>query len=135
MRNPHLLTITAIICSINSCDRPECKNTNPIFEKYPPIAKEYKIELANQLNQIPQDKLSFWINGRDTVDHKLLIRIYVQGNGLCAKMMMDFSQGKNHRGFTAQGYNGAQMIGLKYRIDTTNGNCNFIFEDVDHIID
>ena len=44
LKKPSLILVLLLICLI-SCDRPECKNENPIFEAYEPNSKKYKDEL------------------------------------------------------------------------------------------
>lgn len=47
--------------SLISCDRPKCKNKNPVFETNEPNSKKYKDELVNQLNRINQSELTYWL--------------------------------------------------------------------------
>ncbi len=49
--------LVSLFCFI-SCDRPECKNENPIFKTNEPNSKKYKDELVNQLNGIDQSELT-----------------------------------------------------------------------------
>jgi hypothetical protein len=58
-----ILTIFGLLIFMTGCDRPECKNTNAIFDKFSPDTKEYKDELVKQLATVDKSKLTFWIDG------------------------------------------------------------------------
>lgn len=58
MRTLLLLFITTLLLS---CDRPECKNQNTVFERYGDDTKEYKAELIKKLNEHPK-YLTYWID-------------------------------------------------------------------------
>ena len=49
-----ILTMLGVVIFMTGCDRPGCKNTNPIFDKYSPQTKEYKDELV--IYKIDTDK-------------------------------------------------------------------------------
>ena len=55
-----LSSLFFVLCFI-SCDRPACKNTNPIFDDYKPVSREYKLELMKQLSIVDQSKLRYWL--------------------------------------------------------------------------
>ncbi|MBK6963176.1 MAG: hypothetical protein IPH20_04360 [Bacteroidales bacterium] len=54
--------LTVLAVAFIACDRPECKNTNQIFDNYSPESNEYKTELAKQLDRIDNSKLTYWFN-------------------------------------------------------------------------
>ena len=127
-----------------SCDRPECKNHDPVFTEFSPDANEYKAELISQINSADARKLTYWIDKFTTNDSQYYLVVYVQGEKICAKAMLDITDSERFKpskiavtkrrkgGF---GYHGAELSGLKYRIDSTGNNYNFVFESVDHVID
>ncbi|UPT70654.1 MAG: hypothetical protein M0D53_16560 [Flavobacterium sp. JAD_PAG50586_2] len=51
-----------LLSSFVSCDRPDCKNNNPIFDKYLTNENEYKAELAKQLSRTNKSELTFWMD-------------------------------------------------------------------------
>lgn len=134
---PVLITLLLL-----SCDRPECKNTNPIFDRYDDSTKEYKAELINQLNAQPK-YLTYWIDMFTENKNRYYMRIHVQGQNLCAKMNLDITESErfpHHKKTIAKpeggyGYCGAELRGLVYHIDSSNGNYNFIFDDVVWVVD
>jgi len=42
-----------------SCDRPQCNNNNPVFNDHLPTSNKYKVELADQINEIGPENLSY----------------------------------------------------------------------------
>jgi hypothetical protein len=120
-----------------SCDRPECTNTNPVFDKYAAETNEYKAELIRQLNA-RTGKADFWIDKYSKQDSTEYMSIFVQANGLCAKGILDITntlQLKQYKKVKGMSYSGAGLSGLKFRIDSLHGDYNFIFESVGSIID
>jgi hypothetical protein len=134
-----MLVFVSLVFLLAACDRPECTNTNPVFDRYTPASKEYKAELVLQMKKVNAGKLSYWIDKYQHQEGKDYMTIHVQGDGLCAQAIMDitndgerFSQFKAVRG---GGYHGAELRGLKFRIDSSGGEYNFVFESLNWIID
>lgn len=129
--------IAIFLTLVISCNKPNCKNTNPIFEKFLPESDEYKHELANQIKVIGFENLNYWFDKYSKKNNQESIEIYVQGDSLCAKAILevkDWSKLKNLRK-EVNGYNGAKLIGLRMRIESVGIKTNFIFEDIDNIED
>lgn len=121
---------------------PHCKNTNPVFDKYPIASKEYKAELVRQLNRQAPGKTRFWIDNYIEENGRKYMGMFVQGEGLCAKGILDITDStaggfriKHYKDIKGGGFSGAELDGLNYRIDSSTGNYNFVLTDVAHIID
>ena len=117
---------------------PQCTNKNAVFDKYPPKAREYKAELVKQINAADKNKLRFWINHYLKTDTTEYMLVDIQAPGLCAKGIFDIRNSQSLEQYKSVGgmsYGGAELSGLKYRIDSTNGTYHFIFDDVAWIID
>ena len=135
--------ITCILFSVfYSCDRPEYVCRNPVFNEFPPEAREYKAELVKQLQINGAGNISYWAGKYMGKEGKAYMTVCMQGGGLCDKGILDISDTtgggiklKSYRRVKGRGYSGAGLSGLKYRIDSTNGSYNFVFEAVDGIID
>ena len=56
-----LILLLSVLLVVSCYDRPDCTNTNEIFNKYSPNIKEYKDELVNQLRLVDNTKLKYWI--------------------------------------------------------------------------
>jgi len=123
---------------ITSCDRPECKSNDPVFDKYTPETKEYKVELIRHLNAAGYSNVNYWIDKYIAVDGVEYMSVFIQGRGLCAKAILNISNGtglEQYKKVKGGGYSGAGLRRLRYRIDSADGNYNFIFEQVDGIVD
>ena len=133
--------MTCFICLLIACDRPECENTNPVLAKFSPYANEYKAELIQQLNTTDRKKVTYWIKRFVPHDNRLYLQVYVQTEGLCAEAVLDitdsdrFKSKKEIQRPGGYGYCGAELIGLKYRIDSSANGYNFIFESVEKVVD
>lgn len=133
------LTTFALLTFIASCDRPECENTNLIFEKYSPELKEYKDELVNQLAKVDRSKLTYWIDSYQEDKNSKYIYSHIQGDGLCAKIVLEiYDSEKGIKGIIknkGKGYQGAELENLKFDIRQDSTSTNFIFQEIDGIID
>lgn len=121
-----------------SCDRPECRNTNPVFDRHPFHSLEYKAELARVITNKGERNLTYWLAYYYHQDNKDYATIYVQGVNVCAIMLMDITHGegwKNFKEAQGAGYNGAQLINLHYRIEQNGLQTDFVFEKMRMILD
>lgn len=133
-----LLTIAFTLVFITSCDRPVCKNTNTVFDRFSPETKEYKDELVKQLKQVDNSKLSYWLDKYQETDTQELLYISIQGDGLCAKGVVTVKQWNKIEGIKrtkGKGYIGAKLKNLKLDIYQDSANTELIYKDVDRIID
>ena len=48
MRKIHLIVFCSLVLLVQSCDRPQCRNTDAVFDKFKPTQKEYKAELVKK---------------------------------------------------------------------------------------
>jgi hypothetical protein len=136
------LTFLPTICALlllTGCDRPACNNKNPVFDQYSPDSKEYKDELVKQLGTVDQSKLTFWMDWYEEKNKRVFIHTYVQGDGLCARMVLsvkDSDEGiegliKNK----GLGYRGAGLEDLKFHIRQDSAQTEFVFNEISGILD
>ncbi len=121
-----------------SCSRPDCKNTNEIFERSAPDKEEYKKELASEMQRIGVNNLRYWIDKPVNVGGKQLIEVYIQGQGLCAKGQLfieDSAKLPGRGNYGAGGYRGAEMKEVDIEINKDSAGTNFILQQVGRIID
>ena len=134
-----ILTIFGLLIIVTGCDRPVCKNTNPIFDKQSPEAKEYKDELVKQLNQVDKSKLTYWIDEYQKDNNSEHLLAHIQGDGLCAKIFLTINESqKGIEGFIENkggGYRGAGLENLKFDIIQDSTKTEFVFQEVTDIID
>ena len=120
------------------CDRPECKNLNPIFDTCSPESFEYKKELAKQLNLVDKSKLTFWLKEyrEEKGNEELLFN--VQGDGLCAVIVMkveNWNKMELVRQKKGVSFRGALFQNLKFEVRQNESDISFIYRDLDRIID
>ncbi len=134
-------TYTLLLISLNcliSCDRPKCKNENPIFETNEPNSKKYKDELVNQLNRIDQSELTYWLQKYDDQNGKESLYFNIQGDGLCAILHLtvnDWNKLENVRDRKGVGRRGAEFTNLKFKIKQDSMSTTFSYVTYDRLID
>ena len=132
-------TFIIIIILFASCNKPECKNNNPTFDKYVPEAPEYKTELVKQIDNIGKDNIKYWIIGYSEKEGKEFMTIWMQNGSLCAKATLDITGNETdlsqYRKVKGASYSGAELSGLHYTIKKDSTGYNFVFDAVDNIID
>ncbi|RYZ52481.1 MAG: hypothetical protein EOP49_09385 [Sphingobacteriales bacterium] len=135
MRYPRLFTILACLGWLQSCDRPECRNTNPIFTQFAPETKEYKTELAKRLRAENPEHLRYWFDKEIPGKAVETYELFVQGDSLCAKIIVDNKSDKTGLGKIG-GYSGAELKGAVIRENEDNpSEPFFILEQVTEVID
>ena len=131
------ISVLLLLCLI-SCDRPECKNENPIFEVYEPNSKKYKDELVNQLNRIDKSKLTYWLQKYDEQNGKETLYFNIQGDGLCAILHLtikNWNKLEDVREKKGVGRRGAEFTNLKFQINQDSISTDFIYVTYDRLID
>ena len=56
-----LLSSILIAILLFSCNMPDCKSSNPVFDTAAINSKAYNMELVSQLQNIDEDNLRYWI--------------------------------------------------------------------------
>lgn len=133
-----LLSFLVITTFLMACDRPECKNTNPMFDNHAPDSREYKAELVKQLELVDHSKLTYWFNKYQESNGQQQLLFNVQGKGLCAVIVLNAEEGDKLeplRKTKGLGYRGAQFTHLTYDIRQDSVKTAFIFRDFEHLID
>ncbi len=124
-----LLSVFFFVCFI-SCDRPACKNTNSIFDKYQPVSKEYKLELIRQLSIVDKSKLTYWLKDYTEYDNEVQFHFYIQSKELCAVLVLNIEQwGKLEplKKTKGKGRFNAKFINLQFDIVQDTLNPKFIY--------
>ena len=121
-----------------SCDRPNCTNTNQVFESNNPESKHYKDELVKQLKNIDQTKLRYWLQKYEERNGKEFLHFNIQSDGLCAIIVLRMSTWEkleNLRKKKGASYRGAEFVNLKFETQTNDSSTQFIYKSFDRIID
>lgn len=141
MLKVNVVVLCLLMLLVQSCDRPECRNTNVVFDKFSPFQNEYKAELVKRISMVDREKLQYWISERVVKEGRTYMVVDIDGEGLCAKGVIDITyvpQTNNLKQFqesTGKGYKGARLSGLKYKISNTDGVYSFFFVNVNAIVD
>lgn len=133
------LTVFSFITLVVSCDRPVCKNTNQIFDKYSPASKEYKDELVKQLAKVDKSKLTYWMDSYQENNNAQYLYALIQGDGICAKFVLTVSGAvkgiEEILKAKGMGYNGADLKDLKFEIKQESAAAEFVFQEISGIVD
>jgi len=127
----------SMLC-MTSCDRPECNNENPIFENNEPSSSLYKDELVRKLNNIDQDKLTYWLQKYEDKGGEESLYFHIQGDSLCAILhltMSHWNKSENVRENKGIGRRGAEFTNLKFDIIHDSTSTKFIYQTYDRLID
>ena len=128
----NFLLAAILAYSLTSCDRPECENTNPIFNQYEAADQAYQKELIDVMEG---KELRYWLKEYEKeADHEYLW-LYVQNEEICALAKMRVGERKGIEGLLAAkgvSYRGAELVGVEYQISSDN---ELVFKGLDHMLD
>lgn len=133
-----LFYLSFLLTLFSACDRPNCTNTNFMFDKFNPDSKEYKSELIKQLETVDKSKLRYWFKDYMESNGRELLLFYIQGDGLCAQIVLNVEQWnklEELRKKKGVSYRNAEFKELKFDIQQDSLNIRFIYRDFDKIID
>jgi hypothetical protein len=93
--------------------------------------------LAKQIKSIQAENLSYWYDKYLKKDGREYIVVYIQGQGLCAKGEIQVTDWSKITGMRKEisGYGGAKLEGLNFEIIQDSTGTNFLYKDVDRVID
>jgi hypothetical protein len=134
-----VVLIVGLVLLIVSCNQAECKNTNPVFDKYQPNTNEYHKELATQLKTTDNSKLTYKLQRYENNNGKDYIYITIQGDNLCAESAIRVLNWdatllpiKETKG---KGYSGAVLKNLKIESIQEGTTTEFVYKSVETIVD
>ena len=132
-----ILTLLTILFLI-SCNKPECNNNNPIFDKYEIETFEYQTELIKKLQKYNSEDLKYWFDSYSNKNGKEYIIVEVQGEGLCAKIQLLITNTNKLENLIRNkgvSYEGAELRGLTYGILEKDSSIEIVYSDLVRIID
>lgn len=132
-------TVLLLVFLFNSCDRKSCETDNPIFLQHTFSDKEYKAELAKQIESIGQENLRYWLHDYINQDDIEYLLFYVQNNDLCAEILVKMNHWNNLeliQKTKGKGSFNAEFRGLKFEIiRNSNNDVEFVYKTNERIID
>ena len=133
-----VFVIVALFIILASCDRPNCKNTNPIFDDYSPESQIYKNELFSSINNSKIRDFRFWFKDLKQINGIQELQFDIQNENICAVISMEFPQIENLNTLiqkNGNSYHGAEFKNLKFKSIQDSNFIKFVLIDFDEIID
>jgi hypothetical protein len=142
-RSTNVILLLGLL-ALYSCKRSSCKSDDPILGTYGPEKEEYKKELIRQLEHADRSALSCWISShwqkknREGVLLEEHIRLHIQGDNLCAEMIMRVNE--NNKGITGNyelmlDQEKMDFEDVSYRVVRDKGKTEFVLEEIAGITD
>ncbi|WP_162533590.1 hypothetical protein [Dokdonia sp. Dokd-P16] len=126
-----------VLCFLCSCQEENCQSTqrNHILAANSYNSKEYQAELYRLIKESPE--VDYYYEMREEIfgQHYLVVAAY--GNAFCGKLCMVISEeDANHIEIDkTKGYQGAQLIGLKYNKQKADyGWSALVYDSVEYIV-
>jgi len=129
--------MTLWIMTVVSCGKPDCVNTNQIFNEYISDQIEYKNEIV-KLMESDNEKIEFWFERYLKGDKGEFIEIQISTDKFCANAFVrvnDWTKMEGIRKTQGLGYEGAELIGLKFTLESDSIDTYFLYNDIEKIID
>ncbi|MGV3508048.1 MAG: hypothetical protein ACO1N7_02070 [Sphingobacteriaceae bacterium] len=126
----------AVAISFAACNNVENKSTNP-FANLSSNSKEYKDKLAQKLRSNPED-ISYFVNRYLERSGNAYLDVKVKGSDFEATGLVLVNSWDKLEGIQrtkGMGYSGAELEGLQLDIRESKTGAEFIYKDVDQIVD
>lgn len=131
-----IVAAAALLITLTSCNQTGCQNTNPVFEQHAPDSKEYRLELAKELNANKDANTTYTFNGYIENNDKTYLIVGIAGDSICAEGYMHVTDWTGRieeiKRTKGMGYNGAELNGLEYSI---NEDGTLIYKKLESITD
>ncbi|MBS2101020.1 hypothetical protein [Carboxylicivirga linearis] len=134
----NVTSVGILALMLASCDRPNCENKNPIFDKYDVGSERYKTELVAQIKHYGQKNLKYWFDSYIKENGNEYIIINIQNDSLCAKgkvLVRNWNKLEGIKQTQGKGYRGAELKGLVLDIEKDTNGVELIYSDVKRILD
>lgn len=138
MKTKSTIASFIVLILFASCDRPDCENTNSIFHLNGLETTVYKQELVKEIDRVGKENLTYWLADYTEQNGKEFITVNIQGNGLCAKGLIQVNDWTNIQGIKktkGASYIGAELKGLTFNIITKNESIDFVYKSTESIVD
>lgn len=132
------LTGLVLLAVMIACDKPECENKNAVLAQNYFDSEPYKRELAKQIQNADSAKVDYWFDMYVKRGFDEYIDVHVQGADLCAEahiLVTDWTKLKEIRETGGLSYHGAKLKGLQFTIEQDSLHTEFIYKDIDSVID
>jgi uncharacterized protein YxeA len=133
-----IVTVLVLAALAIACNKPECENKNPVLSQNYFDSEAYKRELARKIQTTDPGKVDYWFDMYVKRGLDEYIDVHVQGTDLCAEAhikVTDWTKLKGIRDSGGISYHGAKLTGLKFDIEQDSLHTEFIYKDIDSVID
>ena len=140
-KNAKWIAFLLLVSGFFSCGSAVCENTNPVFDNYEPVSKEYKLELVKQLSIVDKSKLSYWFLGFTEVENEKQLHCLIKSKDLCAVMILEVSDELLNKHWPLYGirkYSNNEknrFLSFQYEIKEDTLNPKFIYQKHSIIVD
>ena len=137
-KNAKWIAFLLLVSGFFSCGSAVCENTNPVFDNYEPVSKEYQLELIKQLSIVDKSKLTYWFKEYTGNENKEQLHFHIQSKELCAVLVLDMERWnklEHFRKVKGGGYRGAEFVHLQFDIEQDSLNPKFVYRNLSRIID
>lgn len=122
---------------LQSCDQPECNNTNPVFSKYQPNDIMYKNEIIEKI--MGTEGFRYTINGYEEKGDEQYLNIAIQGDSICAEVSLLLLKTDSIIDplikTKGMGYHHAEIKGLQFIAMRNCTSTAFVYRGADKIVD
>ncbi len=128
------ISLIGIIISLSACNNVP---KDSIFSKLSPTSKEYRNKLANVIESKPEE-LTYTLNKYLQENGREYLDVQVEGNDFEAKglvLVNNWNKLEDIKRTKGLGYSGATLKGLKVDIQQNDSGAEFIYKDLEKIVD
>ena len=138
MQKTAFLLSFIMVCVLQSCNRRECANTNPVFNEYQPGDIAYKDEVIEKIMGT-EDGFRYIVTGYEEEGDKQYLNVAIQGDSICAEVSLLLLKTdhviKHLTEVKGLGYHHAELKGLKFTIIENHTSTEFVYIGAERIID
>jgi hypothetical protein len=136
MKTATVLLILLPLLMSASCDRPECRNDNPVFDQNLPGSTEYNRELVKQMQLTDAKDIRYWYDSSSVRNGNEYMVIHVQGKNLCAVAEVLVENKEMRNGLTNDaGYRGAALKEVLIAPREDSGKEVLVLKGIGRIVD
>ena len=134
----NLLWVVVVVLLVSCAQKKECHNTqrNPILASNIYSSKAYQAELYRLIKESPD--VDYYYEMREEIFGQVYLVVSAYGDAFCGKLCLVISEeDASHIAIDAsKGYQGAQLIGLKYkRKETAYALSSLVYDSMEYIVD
>ncbi len=131
----YLLFLSLVLSAFTE---PHCENTNAVFRVETYESDAYRAELARLLKLDNANNFKYYLSGYLRPGDEEFLIVNIHGTDFCAKVAVhvdDWKKLADIRRTSARGYRGAELQGFKIAVKEHGGKIEFVYENVDAVVE